>query len=318
MRAFLILLAMLAPVSLWAEDTALREEAERLLERASRESSPPNLPNLERVVTFHSYDSNSDGSFTRVVVQGTGRREEFIMGSQHIIAVFTPGALHLSGMPGMAPSELVTIVRITPIWLVRFDHEDVIQAINDSTLDGRSLRCIEFTTTGGEKSDENEICVDASSGTLTSMRVGNESFEYRDYFPFSGELLPGRILYSVNGAPRLELAQTMTELKQATQNVLAAPPNAQVMRSCKIFRRAFGENMPQPKPGNGGGDTDILVRGLIGNEGRVQDAVVQESQRADLNGEAVRVIRAWTFTPATCDGNPTETEATFTLHFRSR
>ena len=318
MKAAFLLVALLASTLGLAEDVNLREEAERLLERANRVSSPPNLPNLERVDTFRTFDSAAEGSFTRVVVQGTGRREEFILGAHHFIAVITPGALSLSGMPGMAPPELLTIMRLTPIWLVRFDHQDVIQAINDSTLDGRPLRCIETTTTGGEKSDNNEICLDAKTGTLVSMRVGNEAVENRDFFPFAGGLMPGRISYSVGGAPKMEIAQTMTELKEVTPNVLAAPPGAQTLRACKTFRRAFGENMPQPKPGNGGGDADILVRGLIGKNGTVEDAVVQESERPDLNEEALRTLRAWTFTPAMCEGRPTETEASFTLHFRAR
>ena len=37
-----------------------------------------------------------------------------------------------------------------------------------------------------------------------------------------------------------------------------------MLRDCKTYRRAYGQSMPQPKPGNGGGDVDVVVRGLIG------------------------------------------------------
>ena len=50
--------------------------------------------------------------------------------------------------------------------------------------------------------------------------------------------------------------------------------------------------MPQPKPGNGGGDFDVVVRGMIGTEGKAHDAVVRGSERSDLDAEAVSVCRS--------------------------
>jgi hypothetical protein len=38
--------------------------------------------------------------------------------------------------------------------------------------------------------------------------------------------------------------------------------------------------MPQSKPGKGGGDFDVLVRGMIGTDGKAHDAVVRGSERA--------------------------------------
>ena len=43
--------------------------------------------------------------------------------------------------------------------------------------------------------------------------------------------------------------------------------------NCKAYRRAYGQSMPQPKPGNGGDEVDVLVRGVIRGDGRVHDAV---------------------------------------------
>jgi len=50
--------------------------------------------------------------------------------------------------------------------------------------------------------------------------------------------------------------------------------------------------MPQPKPGNGGGDFDVVVRGMIGTDGKAHDAVVRGSERFDLDAEAVSVCRS--------------------------
>ena len=121
------------------------------------------------------------------------------------------------------------------------------------------------------------------------------------------------------GSRGLEISQTMTVLRDATPNVLAAPPNTRILQACTTFRRAFGESMPQPKPGNGGGDFDVVARGVIGSDGKVHDAVVQSSERPpDLNAEAVSLVERWVFTPALCNGRPVVPEASFTLHFQAR
>jgi hypothetical protein len=304
-----------------AQDIALRQQATEMLSRADLASSPPRLPSLERVDTFRVLDATSgpaEGSISRVVIQGTGRRDEAAFGDYHVINVWTANGLATVRSQEVAPPEIASVMRLTPIYSVHFDHEDVIFSINDSSVDGHPARCIEFTTTGGQKTDNNEICVDTTNYTVASMRLGQEQIENRDFFPFAGALLPGTIRYSYAGRPQLEITQTMTELTHPTPNVLAAPPNAQLRTGCTTFRRAFGESMPQPKPGSGGEDTDVLLRGLIGSDGRVHDAVVQQSDRPDLNSEALGIIRQWTFTPALCDGNPISTEASFMLHFQAR
>ena len=116
----------------------------------------------------------------------------------------------------------------------------------------------------------------------------------------------------------MEIVQSLAPLSDTTPDVLAAPLNAQVHTFCRQFRRAFGLSMPQPKPGNGGMNTDVVVRGVIGLEGRVVDAVVEQSDRPDLNPEAVSLVKQWVFTPAMCDGHPNANEADFVLHFRGR
>ena len=48
--------------------------------------------------------------------------------------------------------------------------------------------------------------------------------------------------------------------------------------------------MPQPKPGNGGGYFDVLVRGVIGTDGKVHDGWYKARSAPNLNAEAVSVI----------------------------
>ncbi|MGA7382992.1 MAG: TonB family protein [Terriglobales bacterium] len=143
--------------------------------------------------------------------------------------------------------------------------------------------------------------------------------EYGDFFPFAGALIPARIDYSSTAASSMDIEQSMTVLTDATPNVLAAPPNARTYtRGCKVFRRAFGQAMPQPKPGNGGTEADVVVRGMIYPDGKIHDAVIQSSERPELNAEALDIIHQWTFTPALCDEQPAISEASFALRFQGR
>ena len=303
------------------EDVQLRAEAVRMLERASLVSTSPRLPNLERTDAFLALDpayGTREGSFTRVMIQGTGRRDETTFGDYHAVNVYFSGRLYRARTQAVAPPEVANLMRLAPIELVRFNQEDVIRAITARETEGHALRCIEFDTIAGEKTDNNEICVDSASGALMTLKNGNEFIENGDFFAFAGQLVPAKIRYSVGGVLKLEVTQTMTELTDATPDVLEAPPNAQVLSGCTTFRRAFGQSVPQPKPGAGGAISNVLVRGVIGINGRVQDAVVQSTERPDLNPEALTTIQQWQFTPALCNGNPVPVDASIVLHFQGR
>ena len=86
-----LLALILTPTFTFAQDAELGTRAVAMLERAHAVSVAPNLPNLERVDTFQTFDSSSsarEGSFTRVVVQGVGRREETNFGDYHLTQVW--------------------------------------------------------------------------------------------------------------------------------------------------------------------------------------------------------------------------------------
>jgi hypothetical protein len=184
--AFLALLFI--PIRSSSQDLKLREEAVRLLERANAVSSSPKLPNLERIDMFRSFGAGGvkEGSFSRVVIQGVGRREEYMYGDFHLVNVWTQKQVAVSGTQGILPPELVNVLRISPIWLVRFDGEDIIHAITNRDISGQAARCIDFDTVKGQHTDNNELCVDARTGALLLERLAGELVENSDFFPFAG------------------------------------------------------------------------------------------------------------------------------------
>jgi len=164
--------------------------------------------------------------------------------------------------------------------LVRFNQEDV----PSSPRKRKATLCLasNLIPSPAKKTDNNEICVDAGAATLVTFKSGNGLVENSDFFAVAGQRVPAKVRYSVGGVLRIEITQTMTELTDATPNVLEAPPDAQVLSGCTTFRRAFGQIMPQPKSGDGGGVSNEPLRGVIGTNGRVQDAVVQRTDRPTL------------------------------------
>jgi hypothetical protein len=315
------LLLVFLPLTLsYSQDLKVREEAVRLLERANAVSSSPKLPDLERLDSFRAFSDEGakDGSFSRVVIQGIGRREEYRFGEFDLLNVWTQKQVAVAGTPHVMPAELINVLRITPIYLLRFDGQDVIRHVSPSEVHGRAAQCIDFDTIHGERTENNEICVDAENGTLLLEKVNGETVENSDFFSFADALFPGKIVYSSGSVPRVEITQTMTALSGNDANLLAPPPNSSMHRICTTYRRPFGLSMPQPKPGNGGGNSDIFIRGMAGVDGRLYDAIIQGSDRPDLNAEAIQIANQWTFTPAMCDGHPDAHEVDFILQFQGR
>jgi TonB family protein len=322
MKRILLLLSFgFIPAPSYTQDMELRSRAIALLERAHAVSMAANLPDLERVDTFQVFDPNAgarEGSFSRVVVQGLGRREETTFGDYHLVEVWTGETLSTNRTPQLVPPEVDRVMWLTPIRLVTFDESDVIRSIADRGIHDQLAHCIAFDTIVGEHHEQNELCLDAQNGTLIFEKLGDDLIENSEFFPFAGILLPGKISYSVSGNRELAITQTMTALPDSVENVLAAPPDAKVLYRCTTFRRPIGQSMPQPASGPRGPDSDVVVRGVIERDGRVSNALVQSSERPDLNAEALTFIGQWTFLPAMCNGNPNPTEASFVVHFHGR
>lgn len=313
---------LLVPSENPAQDPGVRTAAVQLLERANGLSMSPNLPNLERTDVFQVFDTSSpvrEGTFTRRVIQGVGRRDETTFGGYHATNVYTRSGLSTVRTSELPPAPVVTLRTITPIYSVSFADDDVIHAIVDKAGSGeQKLRCIEFDTIRGQRFENNEICVDAVQGTLASQRIGNKLIEYRDFFPFAGALMPGEISFSRDGVPELQITQTMAELKESPDIVLAPPPDAGHRAWCTTYKPAIGQSMPQPNIGSGGIDVDVAIRGIIGSDGRIHQALVQSGARPDLGAEALALVQQWVFAPAVCDGKPNEQEETFIIHFHGR
>jgi hypothetical protein len=90
-----------------------------------------------------------------------------------------------------------------------------------NTRNGSAARCCPISDTiKGERTEDNEFCMDSANGTLVVERIGDELIENSDLFAFAGALMPGKISCSFAGMRTMEITQTMTPLTDADSNVL--------------------------------------------------------------------------------------------------
>jgi Gram-negative bacterial TonB protein C-terminal len=313
---------MLLGQLLHAQDIRLHQTAVQLLEKANAASTMVVRPNFEQTVTFQSLDSADRGlgEFRRTSAGPEGHRDETRFGDFHLINIWTADQLIVKGEGRQTPGIVKRMMQSLPIRLVQFDQQDVIRSIDDANVGGRAATCIDFDTVFGTTSQANQICVDKQLGVLLRFREGLDTDENSEFTGFAGAYLPGRIDIYHNGGQILEIHQTFANIEGAVDPAVFQPPmGADIRSKCKQSRRAFGQSMPQPPQGNGGTQViDVRLRGFIGKDGKVSHPYVLQSDRPDLNEEAVKIVSTWTFTPNLCDGKPNFEQAEFVLHFQGR
>jgi TonB family protein len=316
------LCALLVSVS-FAEDAQLRARAFEMVERAQDVSVPHHSAPIvnETVLTFRALGSDGalhDGSYSRVFAGPNGTREEFTLGDFHLVRIALPDRLAFIGTSRVVPPEIRETLKLLPIQLWRLDQEDVVHDIVSKNRKGVDARCVEFDTIRGPETTRNELCFDAQTGTEIYARTGNTEVENSAFFDFSGAKLPGRIVRYQNGKVVTDITLARRIITdQLSPDMFTPPPTADIAVYCKTFRRAFGQSMPQPL-GNGGAITEIIVHALIGTDGKVHEATIEDSERPDLNQEALKTAQSWTFTPAVCNGQPNTEEANLVIRFQGR
>ncbi len=304
-----------------AQDVHLRQQAETLLERADSLSTPHEFHSYEQTISFRSFSSagTQQGRFTSVVQGPRSYRDEYQFEEYRLLVVVNGGMVADVGDRSRAPVQVRRMTRLNHPYIVRFDDTDIIRSIQDRELNGRPARCIEFDTVKGDKTSANEICIDKEYGILVRVHANDETITNSDFFPYRDTYLPARIVYEQNDL-RMELDQTKKETSGPFDpDFLTPPPDAKIIGvACTVYRPPFGKFMPQPKPGNGAANIDVMVHGTVRTDGTVREVSIDVSEREDLNQEALQIFSAWRFTPATCDGTPLEIPAEITLHFQNR
>ena len=310
--------AILRPDGSPPEDPALRAEAVRLLEQANQVSIPARWSGHEMTIRFHVLSpapgEAADGQYVSSVSDDGLRRQYWHYGAYEHTLIRNGRRVNEIGPRGLQPVAVRLATSLAPIYLIRFDNQDVIRSIVD---DPSGSRCIHFDTAGGDSLQSNEVCVDARYGWLLSVRIGDTLTRNSNFFPLLGAFFPGHIERWSAGRKVIEVEESLVLKNDYPEDYFSVPENSAVY-ICREFRRAFEVNTPQPPAGPSIQITDIRLQGLIGADGKVSNLKALDSSRPDLNEEAVKLVSTWTFQPATCEGNRVVWGSTFTVHFKGR
>ena len=305
-----------------AEDIELRTRAVRLVERSAEISAPTEHAPYELSLTFRAMmpgQPTGEGSYSRLFGGKLGSREEATFGDFHLVKIYLPDRVASIGKLRVFPPELREVLRLIPIQLWHLDHEDIVREIRPGTVAGRPAQCVEFDTIAGAQTHANEICVDAQTGAFLRDVHGNEVVENSDFFDNRGAKFPAHINYYRNGVLVFEINQTIKRVDEPLSADMFTPPaDAKIGLRCQSFRRAFAESTPQPPRGNGSGMVDVVVHAMIGLDGHAHNAVIESSDRPDLNQEALKIVQNWVFTPSLCNDKPNEQEGNLVVHFQGR
>src|ERR1700747_613861 len=169
------------------EDPLLHAEAVRLLERAVMLTTPV-WPANEEFVNFRvlqpTLGEYPEGSMKISVRTPVNKRWEFTYGNYKFIRVQDGSEYATYRSESTEPAALTSVHKLLPAFLGRFEPADIIRAIVDATMEGRPARCIDFDTLKGDQQQSGQVCVDADSGFLLSVRQGDETIRQSAYFRF--------------------------------------------------------------------------------------------------------------------------------------
>jgi len=168
----------LRPDAAPAEDPQLRAEAVRLMERAVMLTTPV-WPANEEFFNFHVLHpaawEAAEGAMKIGVKTRVNKRWEFTYGTYKYIRVQDGSEFATYRSESAEPAALTSVRKLVPAFHGRFDAADIIRRIAEATVDDRPARCIDFDTLTGDQQQSGQVCVDAQSGFLLSIRQGDET-----------------------------------------------------------------------------------------------------------------------------------------------
>jgi hypothetical protein len=213
---------------------------------------------------------------------------------------------------------LTSVRKLLPAFGGSFEPADLIRAIEDSSVEGQPARCIDFDTFKGDQQQSGQICVDARSGFLLSVRLGDETIRQSAYFRFNNAWLPGRIERWIGNEKLLEIDSRVVIRTDYPPEYFDYPAEAKIENSCSSeFHRAFADNTPQPGPKTLSNEAiTVRVHGRVGKDGKPAALKALDTARPDLAEQAVRVVSKWTFHPAMCVYQPATQDMDFEVTFK--
>lgn len=289
------------------------DEAAALIQRAQAlsdlrtEGSPPFLLKANLRITYDD-GSVTEGAYTEFWSSYSQWRKDLAFGDLHRTEI-TLGKENWTVGKVSAVSDRVGDLGA----LFDFPLHNVWSPnkIRDKRIEGiAAVHCIR---TKEETGYAPELCFDKAIGTLISSTVFDVHVKermvgvtcvYRDYRQFGERLVPAS--YECIQDKKVKIEVTLVELTlrpEFARDVFTPPPDAKESSRC-ASRRTPPRAVHSEEPHISKSDGVVNIGVTVGKDGRPHALTIVRSLDASSDAEAVRAVRNWRFDPATCDGEP--------------
>ncbi len=188
--------------------------------------------------------------------------------------------------------------------------------VKEREINGVDASCIEQQSGSGFLA----LCFAKANGTVVAERKGTNVCSYANYQMYGDRMFAKS--YECAEDDRLTLKARILDLT-ATPDIdasLFAPP-----KGGKEFVNCFtpiqptialSALSPPPPTESFTGTIVVSVSAAVGSDGRVHNPKVVSEPRLQFDKPAVAAVQEWRFKPASCDGQPIESEVVVQVAFR--
>jgi TonB family protein len=306
-----------------AQATSLIQRAKQLSDIRA-EGSPAYRLKLN-IKVFRDDGSVMEGGYTEVWVSNKQWRRETVLGDFRRTEVAVGKKRWLLDSTDAAPErvgEISAIYAMDRLELESWKPEKVKDT--EIKVGGLSLRCLiaEHGPLGGKSA----LCFDKSNGALalqispfhTATRIADKTCSWTNYEKFGDRLFARSYACDEDRHRRMEAKVVELVADPAPDAALFAPlAAARELFNCPSMVRAPRPvRQPEPvSPATSRGRSQVVMQLVVGSDGKPADVHVMSAPNPDFDHAAVKAVRQWTFEPATCDGQPVETEITVEMNF---
>src|SRR5882762_2271773 len=319
-RLFFLLLSLNLIVST-AFATKKDAEAAELIEHAKQLSDirAEGAPAFRLKLTFKTIKEDGsvlEGVYTEVWVSKAQWRRQTVLGAFGRIQVAAGRKRWLLDSTTAVPEHLSDLLGLSEIG--RFRPEAWKPGkIEDREIKGLSLRCLE--TNPDSRGARSALCFDKSSGAVAvevyplemNARIVDKTCFFSDYEKFGNRVLARSYECAEDKHPRLQARIVELVAEPAPDPALFAPlDGAKESVNCLgLVKPPTPVHQEAPKfPRPSLVSTLVVTSMVVSTDGKPLNLRVTSAPNHDFDRAALEAARQWRFKPATCDGEPMETE----------
>jgi TonB family protein len=319
-----MLVLLLLSGSVFAENK--KDEAAKLFQTALKLSDirTPNSPpfRLEARIVRTDKGQATEGKYLEIWVSTRRWRREVTFGDYHLVQVSDPADEKHSWVvepkSGLGSGkEMLEFAQL----------KDLHQFLNPKRVfqiskNGLQLACVE-NKGRDEHSGENIACLDTGSGALQSVEHSSNGLtwqaDYSQYMPFGAYTFPRTMKFgSADGSASLEFSVTdLVSEPTYDAAIFSRPENSEHRSVCTSAEPPRLIDAPSPEYPRGPSGSHVVAIGVIvETNGRPRDIKVLRSEGQAFDSAAIRAVQNWTFTPASCDGEPFPASGNLEVSFK--